>query len=59
MIAMHHPPLLTGVAPWDELGLPAADRRALGAVLERHPQVQRLFAGHVHRLITRRSAAAP
>ena len=52
VIAMHHPPLLTGVAPWDELGLPAADRRALADVVERHPQVQRLVAGHVHRVIT-------
>src|SRR5437764_11421197 len=36
LLAMHHPPLVTWVPVWDELGLPAADRRALGAVLERH-----------------------
>ena len=52
LLAMHHPPLVTGVPVWDELGLPAADRRALGAVLERHPQVRRIVAGHVHRTIT-------
>jgi 3',5'-cyclic AMP phosphodiesterase CpdA len=51
-LAMHHPPLVTGVPAWDELGLPAADRRALGEVVERHPQVRRLVAGHVHRTIT-------
>jgi Icc protein len=51
MIAMHHPPLSTGIAAWDEIGLPAADRGALGEVLERHPQVRRLVAGHVHRTI--------
>jgi 3',5'-cyclic-AMP phosphodiesterase len=52
LLAMHHPPLVTGIPAWDELGLPAADRRALGDVLERHPQVRRIVAGHVHRMIT-------
>jgi Icc protein len=51
VLAMHHPPLSTGIAPWDEIGLPIADRRALGEVLQRHPQVRRLVAGHVHRTI--------
>jgi hypothetical protein len=49
---MHHPPILTGAPVWDELGLPAADRAALGDVLERHPQVHRVVAGHVHRTMT-------
>jgi Icc protein len=52
LVAMHHPPFLTGVPAWDEVGLPAAARRALGEVVERHPQVRRLVAGHVHRTIT-------
>ncbi|HMJ00778.1 MAG TPA: phosphodiesterase [Gaiellaceae bacterium] len=52
LLAMHHPPLVTGVPAWDELGLPAADRRALGQVIERHRQVRRLVAGHVHRMIS-------
>jgi 3',5'-cyclic-AMP phosphodiesterase len=52
LLAMHHPPLRTGAPVWDEIGLPDADRQALGAVLERHPQVRRLVAGHVHRAIT-------
>lgn len=59
LIAMHHPPLVTGVPAWDELGLPAADRRALAAVIERHGQVRRLTAGHVHRLITADLAGRP
>jgi hypothetical protein len=49
---MHHPPLATGVPAWDELGLPVADRLAFGEVLERHRQVRRVVAGHVHRMIT-------
>ena len=49
IVAMHHPPVLTGAPAWDELGLPRDDRLALGDVLRRHPQVLRLVAGHVHR----------
>lgn len=52
LIALHHPPVSTGVAAWDELGLRVADRRALGDVLQRHPQVRRVVAGHVHRAMT-------
>jgi 3',5'-cyclic-AMP phosphodiesterase len=52
VIAMHHPPLVTGIPALDETGLPAADRRALAAVVERHAQVRRIVAGHVHRPIT-------
>jgi 3',5'-cyclic AMP phosphodiesterase CpdA len=52
LVAMHHPPLLTGVAVWDGMGLAPSDRQALGAVIERHPQVRRLVGGHFHRAIT-------
>jgi 3',5'-cyclic AMP phosphodiesterase CpdA len=52
LLAMHHPPLSTGSPAWDRVGLPAVDRRALGDVLERHPQVRRIVAGHMHRTIT-------
>jgi 3',5'-cyclic-AMP phosphodiesterase len=49
LLALHHPPVSTGIAAWDELCLPAADRRALAEVLQRHPQVRRVVSGHVHR----------
>ncbi len=52
LIAMHHPPLVIGSPAWDEIGLAAADRRALGAVIERHRQVRRLVCGHFHSTIT-------
>jgi 3',5'-cyclic-AMP phosphodiesterase len=52
LLAMHHPPLRTGVPAWDELGLPDADRHALGEVIGRHPQVRRIVGGHVHRTMT-------
>jgi 3',5'-cyclic AMP phosphodiesterase CpdA len=51
IVALHHPPLATGVDVWDRMGLPAADRRALGEVLRRHPHVKRVVAGHVHRTL--------
>jgi 3',5'-cyclic-AMP phosphodiesterase len=51
LLAMHHPPLVTGIKPLERIGLPPADRRALAAVVERHPQVRRLVAGHMHRAI--------
>jgi 3',5'-cyclic-AMP phosphodiesterase len=51
-VALHHPPASTGNAAWDEIGLRAADRRALGDVLQRHPQVRRVVAGHAHRAMT-------
>ena len=35
----------------DAIGLPEADRRALGDVIARHPQVQRIAGGHMHRAI--------
>lgn len=49
---MHHPPTVTGIPAWDEIGLPVADQRALGRIVARHPQVRRLIAGHVHRTIS-------
>jgi 3',5'-cyclic AMP phosphodiesterase CpdA len=51
LLAMHHPPISTGIAAWDRIGLPAADRRALGEIVRRHRQVRRLVAGHVHQTI--------
>ena len=51
LIAMHHPPLVTGVPAWDEIGLADASRLLLGEVVQRHRQVRRIVAGHLHRTI--------
>lgn len=56
---MHHPPIATGVAPWDAIGLPPADRTALARVLDDHPQVRRVVSGHVHQTITAGLAGRP
>jgi 3',5'-cyclic AMP phosphodiesterase CpdA len=52
LLALHHPPLRTGIPIFDELGLPPDDQRALGEVVAAHPQVLRIVAGHVHRTIS-------
>ncbi|HEX6702277.1 MAG TPA: phosphodiesterase [Gaiellaceae bacterium] len=51
LLAMHHPPVAIGIPAFDEIGLPAEDRRALGKVVEAHPQVRRIVAGHAHRTV--------
>jgi Icc protein len=59
IVAMHHPPLLTGIPPMDALGLPASDREALRAVLARFPAVRRVVGGHVHRAAYAMLGAVP
>ena len=51
LLAMHHPPLVTGSPAWEAIDLPGSDRAALGAVLERHPQVRLVVGGHLHQTI--------
>lgn len=51
LVAMHHPPILTGTPEFDAVGIEEAGRRALADVLARHPQVRRVIAGHVHRVV--------
>ena len=46
-IIMHHPPFATGIVHMDSMALGGADEFA--ATLARHPQVERVFCGHVHR----------
>ena len=52
ILFMHHPPLRTGLPVVDALGLAVVD--ALGAIVDRHPQVERIVAGHVHAALLRR-----
>jgi Icc protein len=52
LLALHHPPLATGIPGFDKIGLPPADRAALGKVVDGHMQVRRIVAGHMHRTIS-------
>ena len=56
VVAMHHPPFVTGIGHMDRVGLSGIDR--LAEVIARHPQVERLIAGHLHRPITVRFAGS-
>ena len=49
VLFMHHPPFKTGIDAMDRQGFIDADR--LGALVERHLQVQHIICGHVHRPI--------
>jgi Icc protein len=51
MIAMHHPPLPTGIPPMDAVGIEAGERRGLEEILWRHRQVEVIACGHVHRAV--------
>ncbi len=50
MLAMHQPPLVTGMPDWDSVIMRPADREALAAAIERHPQVRAIVGGHLHRI---------
>jgi len=47
LLFLHHPPFNTGIMYTDAIRLRNAD--SLAAVLKRHPRIQLLAAGHVHR----------
>ncbi|WP_207477449.1 phosphodiesterase [Arenibaculum pallidiluteum] len=51
-ILMHHPPFRTGIAHMDRIGLGNAP--AFDEVLRRHPHVERVLCGHIHRPIQAR-----
>lgn len=52
LVLLHHPPFPVGIGHMDRIGL--AGGAELEAVIRRHPQVERLLCGHLHRLIQRR-----
>jgi 3',5'-cyclic-AMP phosphodiesterase len=49
VIIMHHPPFATGINHMDQIGLDGAEKFA--DVVVRHPQVERVLCGHLHRSI--------
>lgn len=52
LVALHHPPFWTGIGHMDKM--PLANPADLEAVVARHPQVERVVAGHLHRPIVKR-----
>lgn len=59
LLALHHPPLRTGLRAMDAMGLDAGDSERLQELLADHPQVLALACGHVHRTYTAAFAGRP
>jgi 3',5'-cyclic AMP phosphodiesterase CpdA len=49
LVAMHHPPFMTGIAHMDALGLEGS--QALESIITNHSHVERLLCDHIHRSI--------
>lgn len=49
LVFMHHPPVKTGTRYMDDIALDLTSAGRLARVIERHPQVDRIICGHVHR----------
>lgn len=49
VILMHHPPFSTGIGHMDRIGF--ADARGLEEIVSRHPRIERILCGHLHRPI--------
>jgi 3',5'-cyclic AMP phosphodiesterase CpdA len=50
VIALHHPPFVTGIGHMDRVALDASAK--LERIVARHAHVERVIAGHLHRPIT-------
>ena len=55
LVLMHHPPFPTLIGHMDELGLLRGGER-LAEIVRRHPQIERILCGHLHRPIQARFA---
>ena len=52
LVMQHHPPFRSGMQYMDTMGLEGIDE--LAAVIQKHPQVERIVCGHLHRPMMRR-----
>ncbi|KEA63416.1 3',5'-cyclic-nucleotide phosphodiesterase [Marinobacterium lacunae] len=56
LVMLHHPPFASGIGHMDRQRL--MDSAGLAAVISRHPQVERVLCGHLHRSIQQRFAGS-
>jgi 3',5'-cyclic AMP phosphodiesterase CpdA len=59
LLALHHPPLATGIEEWDGINLEPGQRPLLAEVVARHPQLRAIVGGHLHRLAASELAGVP
>ncbi len=56
MLALHHPPFVSGIGHMDRQRLNPESAQRLAAIVSRYPNVERVICGHVHRPIFTRFA---
>jgi 3',5'-cyclic AMP phosphodiesterase CpdA len=56
MLALHHPPFVSGIGHMDRQRLDPESAQRLAAIVGRYPNVERVVCGHVHRPIFTRFA---
>jgi Icc protein len=54
IVALHHPPFATGIGHMDDMALDGRAAAKLEALIQQHPNVERVLCGHVHRPVHRR-----
>jgi Icc protein len=59
LLALHHPPLSTGIVEWDAINLSMQQREELAEVVARHPQLRAIVGGHLHRVAVSALAGCP
>jgi Icc protein len=59
LLALHHPPLATGIEEWDGINLEPGQLPLLAEVVSRHPQVRAIVGGHLHRIAASALAGVP
>jgi 3',5'-cyclic-AMP phosphodiesterase len=52
LLAMHHPPFVTGMTAFD--ALPFEGKEALERLVYGHPNIERIVCGHLHRAVQKR-----
>ncbi len=59
LLALHHPPVRTGIRSMDAIALGAEDAATLEELLAGHPQVRTVTCGHVHTTMMTTFAGRP
>jgi 3',5'-cyclic AMP phosphodiesterase CpdA len=59
LLALHHPPLATGIQEWDGINLEPGQRPLLAEVVARHSQLRAIVGGHLHRIAASSLAGVP
>jgi Icc protein len=59
LLALHHPPLATGIEEWDGINLEPGQLPRLAEIVARHPQLRAIVGGHLHRVAASALAGVP